>query len=88
MTDYFTATPDPVMVGATLTVCFENADLAEGTSLEVTLRDNEGHEVTKTIQLDENGKGCFEWTVPDWGGIFINGNDSDEHAVTIDPGVV
>ena len=76
MTQYFSVDADPVDVGASLQICYSNPDKANST-IEVRMHNGEGQEETHQLALDANGHGCFNWTVPNWDGISIEGGDSE-----------
>lgn len=80
--DRFTATPNPVSPGQTLTIGFTD-DSKAGKDVEVTVATNLG-DTTLTIKLDESGHGTVSWDVPTGTtAIGLEGPDSADHVVEV-----
>lgn len=88
--DRFTATPDPVSPGGTLTVCFTDTAMA-GQSVTVDIvnglppGDAGRQEDHPDIMLGNDGRGCIEWPVPlsGWNAILLEHPTSDPHGVDV-----
>ena len=60
-----TVSPANLTAGATATVCVKNSS-HPGTTINVRIDNGEGDEQLLEIELDADGNGCAEWTVPNW----------------------
>jgi hypothetical protein len=81
----FAGTTTVTTVGSDIQVTYCNPDRANQT---VTLTFDDGNEnsTTKTVTLDANGCVTFEWSVPDWITVQINGPDSLQHSIAVGSG--
>jgi hypothetical protein len=83
--DRFLCKPDPVHVGGSLTIQYENPDLA-GQTVTIKIVDTGiGQIVEKDIVLNADGIGAIEWGVPmDWGPFAtMEGPDSRDATVIV-----
>lgn len=82
MANLFDGTPTVAASGSTIKVKYCNPNRA-GDTVELTFDDGNDNQEVRSVTLDANGCVEFDYTVPNWITVQINGPDSEQHSIAV-----
>lgn len=83
-TNRFAGTPGVSSPGEKLDIHFSNPSL-KNTTVAILLFDDDGHEMSVNVKLDDKGKGTKTIPTPNWDIVILTQSTSDAHGIIVLP---